>query len=73
MTIDPENPKHLIADENKVLVQLSSGLIMGTEVWLKKIKVDDQIIDDFVENYKEIDAEPQPEEINDTDTDDRRI
>lgn len=73
MTIDPENPKHLIADENKVLVQLSSGLIMGTEVWLKKIKVDDQIIDDFVENYKEIDAEPQPEEINDTDIDDRRI
>jgi len=54
MTIDPQNPKHLIADEGKVLKQISSGIIMGTEVWLRKVVIDGIEMDDFVENYEEI-------------------
>jgi len=60
MTIDPKNPKHLIADEGKVLKQISSGIIMGTEVWLRKVVIDGVEMDDFVENYEEI-VEPEPE------------
>jgi len=60
MTIDVNNPKHLIADEGKVLKQISSGIIMGKEVYLGKVMIDGQLVDDFVENFEEID-EPKPE------------
>ena len=62
MTIDVNNPKHLIADEGKVLRQISSGIILGTEVYLRKVMIDGKMVDDFVENYEEID-EPKPEVI----------
>ena len=62
MTIDVNNPKHLIADEGKVLKQISSGIILGIEVYLGKVMIDGKLIDDFVENYEEID-EPKPEVI----------
>lgn len=62
MTIDVNNPKHLIADEGKVLKQISSGIILGTEVYLRKVMIDGKMVDDFVENYEEID-EPKPEVI----------
>ncbi len=58
MTIDVNNPKHLIADEGKVLKQISSGIILGTEVYLRKVMIDGKMVDDFVENYEEID-EPE--------------
>ena len=60
MTIDVNNPKHLIADEGKVLKQISSGIIMGKEVYLGKVMIDGQLVDDFVENFEEIN-EPKPE------------
>ena len=60
MTIDVNNPKHLIADEGKVLKQISSGIILGTEVYLRKVMIDGKMVDDFIENYEEID-EPKPE------------
>lgn len=63
MTIDVNNPKHIIADEGKILKQISSGIIMGYEVYLGKVMIDGQIIDDFVENFEEID-ELQPEPVN---------
>ena len=60
MTIDVNNPKHIIADEGKVLRQISSGIIMGNEVYLGKVMIDGQLVDDFVENFEEID-ESKPE------------
>ena len=60
MAIDVNNPKHLIADEGKVLKQISSGIIMGKEVYLGKVMINGQLVDDFVENFEEID-EPKPE------------
>ena len=63
MTIDVNNPKHIIADEGKILKQISSGIIMGKEVYLGKVMIDGQLVDDFVENFTEID-EPKPEPEN---------
>ena len=60
MTIDVNNPKHIIADEKKVLKQISSGIIMGKEVYFGKVMIDRQLVDDFVENFEEIDK-PKPE------------
>ena len=42
MTIDVNNPKHIIADEGKILRQISSGIIMGNEVYLGKVMIDGQ-------------------------------
>ena len=62
MTIDVNNPKHIIADEGKILRQISSGIIMGNEVYLGKVMIDGQLVDDFVENFEEIDeSKPEPE------------
>lgn len=55
MKIDELNPKHLIADEGKVLRQISSGIIIGSEVYLGKVLIDGELVDDFVENFEEID------------------
>lgn len=52
MTIDSNNPRHLIADESKVLKQISSGYILGSEVWLGP--------NDSVDNFEEVD-EPKVE------------
>ena len=59
MTIDKNNQKHLIADEGKEFKQISSGIIMGTEIWLRKVRINNELIDDFIDNYEEIDI---PEE-----------
>lgn len=65
MTIDVNNPKHLIADEGKVLKQISSEIILGTEVFLGKVIIDGKLIDDFAENFEEIDEideiKPKPD------------
>lgn len=63
MIIDPTNSKHIIADEGKILRQISSGIIMGNEVYLGKVMIDGKLVDDFVENFDEID-EPKPEPNN---------
>ena len=60
MVIDPINPKHLIADEGMALLQISSNIIMGKEVYLKMVVIDGKLINDFPENYKDVE-EPQPD------------
>lgn len=54
MTIDPNNPKHLIADTGKVLFQKSTGRLYGSEVYLGKIIVNGEFIDDYPENFIEV-------------------
>jgi len=62
MTIDVNNPKHLIADEGKVLKQFSSGIILGYEVFLGKVIINGELVDDFPENFEEIDdIKPEPD------------
>lgn len=62
MTIDVNNPKHLIADEGKVLKQISSGIILGYEVFLGKVIINGELVDDFPENFEEIDdIKPEPD------------
>lgn len=62
MTIDVNNPKHLIADERKVLKQISSGIILGYEVFLGKVIINGELVDDFPENFEEIDdIKPEPD------------
>ena len=34
MTIDKNNPKHIIADEGKVFKRISDGFIYGNEIYL---------------------------------------
>ena len=57
MLIDENNEKHLIAEEGMVLLQLSSGIIFGKEVFLGKAVIDGEIIDDFIENFIEVEEE----------------
>lgn len=57
MLIDENNEKHLIAEEGMVLLQLSSGIIFGKEVFLGKVVIDGEIIDDFIENFIEVEEE----------------
>lgn len=60
MIIDPNNNKHLIADEGMVLLQISSNVIMGMEVILDKVLINGVLVDDFPENYKDV-KEPEPD------------
>ena len=64
MTIDPNNSKHLIADDGKLLKQISSNIIFGKEVFLGTVVIDGQLVEDTVENFEEIDEikeEPKQE------------
>lgn len=49
-----ENEKHLIADEGKVLKNIQNDVIMGRDVYMDKICINGVYIDDFAENYEEI-------------------
>ena len=49
-----ENEKHLIADEGKVLKNIQSDVIMGRDVYMDKICINGVYIDDFADNYEEI-------------------
>ena len=49
-----ENEKHLIAGEGKVLKNIQSDVIMGRDVYMDKICINGVYIDDFAENYEEI-------------------
>lgn len=53
----------LIADEGKVIRCKCHGVILGTEVYLRKIVKDGKLEDDTPDNYEEID-EPVREEEN---------
>ena len=64
MTIDPNNSKHLIADDGKMLRQISSNIVLGKEVFLGTVVIDGQLVEDTVENFEEIDEikeEPKQE------------
>lgn len=53
----------LIASEGKVIRCKCHGVILGTEVYLRKILKDGKLEDDTPDNYEEID-EPIMEEEN---------
>ena len=46
--------KHLIADEGKVLKNIQSNVITGSDVYMDKICINGVYLDDFAENYEEI-------------------
>lgn len=54
MTIDKNNPKHLIADEGKVLHRKVGTPFTAQQVFLGKVKIDGVLVEDKVENYEEI-------------------
>ncbi len=61
MTIDKNNPKHIIADEGKVFQRKSDGFIYGEEIYLGYTyyiggkKLDEPHLE-VVEDFEEIDA-----------------
>lgn len=65
MRTDPENEKHIIADEGKVFRRISDGMIYGEEIYLgysyyiggEKLEIPHL---DIPEDFEEID---KPEEI----------
>lgn len=54
MKIDKKNPKHLIADEGKVLRRIVGFPMSGNDVVLGKVLIDGEIVDDTIENYEEV-------------------
>lgn len=66
MTIDKNDPKHIIADEGKVFARIEDGQVYGNEIFLgytyyigRKKLAEPHL--DVVEDFEEID-EPQDEE-----------
>jgi acetone carboxylase gamma subunit len=57
------NGKTLIADEGKVLRCKCHHAIMGTEVYLREKMRDGVLVEDTIDNYEEIDAPENNEEI----------
>lgn len=64
MTIDKKNPKHLIADEGKVLARTVGYPLMGKQIYLGNVVIDGVKQPDKAENYAEID-EPKRKEHKD--------
>lgn len=58
MRIDPENPKHLIADDGKVFRRIVSGVVYGKEVILGYYKYDGVYRMETAEDFDEVD-EPE--------------
>lgn len=64
MKIDSKNENHLIASDGMVLVQVSSGIVFGKEVFLGKVMINGEIVDDFIENFIEFEEENNEFNIN---------
>lgn len=67
MTIDPKNPKHLIADDGKIIRRIEDKKIYGFEVYLGyTYSIGGVTIDpprlEKPEDFEEIDYEPEPPE-----------
>ena len=62
MKIDPNDSKHLIADEGKVLRCKYCGVIMGNQVWMGSHVHEDQTIEETADDYEEIDEPERPED-----------
>lgn len=60
MTIDQNNPKHVIAEDGMVLYRLSNGDIYGTEIALGLIP--NTVVEDVVENFGEMTPPSEDEE-----------
>lgn len=61
MRIDPENPKHLIAEDGKVFRRIATGLVLGHELILGYYKDENGVYqEDVAENFDEVD-EPENE------------
>jgi hypothetical protein len=61
MRVNENNPKHYIADEGKVFRCKFHNAIMGTDLYLDKINMENGLVEDTIDNYEEID-EPEREE-----------
>lgn len=68
MTIDKNNPKHLIADEGKVLARTVGYPLMGKQIYLGNVVVDGVKQPDKVENYIEIDEPKRKERDHEADS-----
>lgn len=62
MTIDPNDSKHLIADEGKVLKCRYCNVIMGNQVWMGSHSHQGSTIEETVDDYEEIDEPKRPED-----------
>ena len=62
MTIDPNDSKHLIADEGKVLKCRYCNVIMGSHVWMGSHTHEGITEEETVDDYEEIDEPKQPED-----------
>ena len=63
MTIDPNNPKHLIADEGMCLRRISNKIAFGKEVFLGIYNGKQEVPEDFEEvEDKEEDKPFEPNE-----------
>ena len=60
MTIDPNNSKHLIADEGKVLRCKYCNVVMGNQVWMGDHTHEGQTVEETVDDYEEIDGPERP-------------
>lgn len=56
--------KTLVADEGKVIRCKCHNVILGTEVYLKKIMKDGVLEEDSADNYEEIDEPERPDFMN---------
>lgn len=66
MTIDPNNEKHIIADEGKVFQRIVSGENYGKEIYLGKSWYIGGVLqnpphEDVPEDFQEIDEPEEPE------------
>lgn len=68
MTIDPNNERHIIADEGKIFIRVVSGEDYGNEIYLGYSYYIGGVLQDpphldVIEDFEEIDEpEPEPEE-----------
>ena len=62
MTVDKENPKHIIADEGKVFKRIEDGQLYGKEIYLgysyyiNGVKLDEPHLD-VPEDFEEVEDE----------------
>lgn len=63
MRVNENNPKHYIADEGKVFRCKCHNAIMGTDLYLDKINMENGLVEDTIDNYEEVDEPERGEEM----------
>lgn len=67
MTIDPKNPKHLIADDGMKLIRIEDGFDYGKEIYMGYTYYIGGILqnpphEDVIEDFMEVEDEVEPNE-----------